>query len=82
MAMGWALVSPGKHADSLVAPAISMAKDTQLVAVCSRDQARADAFAATHGAQAAYTSLEALVADPGWTWSLSPHPTSSMRRTP
>jgi predicted dehydrogenase len=64
MAMGWALVSPGKHAESLVAPAISLAKDTHLVAVCSRNQARADAFAATHGAQAAYTSLEALVADP------------------
>jgi 1,5-anhydro-D-fructose reductase (1,5-anhydro-D-mannitol-forming) len=63
MAMGWALVSPGKHADTLIAPAISMAADTQLVAVCSRDQAQADAFAAKHGAQAAYTSLEALVAD-------------------
>jgi 1,5-anhydro-D-fructose reductase (1,5-anhydro-D-mannitol-forming) len=63
MAMGWALVSPGKHAESLVAPAISLAKDTQLVAVCSRDQVRAEAFAATHGAQAAYTSLEVLVAD-------------------
>jgi 1,5-anhydro-D-fructose reductase (1,5-anhydro-D-mannitol-forming) len=63
MAMGWALVSPGKHADSLVAPAISLAKDTQLVAVCSRDQVRADAFAAKHGAQVAYTSLEDLVAD-------------------
>jgi 1,5-anhydro-D-fructose reductase (1,5-anhydro-D-mannitol-forming) len=63
MTIGWALVSPGKHADSLVAPAISLAEDTQLVAVCSRDQARADAFAAKHGAQAAYTSLEALVAD-------------------
>jgi 1,5-anhydro-D-fructose reductase (1,5-anhydro-D-mannitol-forming) len=63
MAIGWALVSPGKHANSLVAPAISRAEDTQLVAVCSRDQARAEAFAAKHGAQVAYTSLEALVAD-------------------
>jgi predicted dehydrogenase len=63
MAVGWTLVSPGKHADSLLAPAISMAEDTQLVAVCSRDQARADAFADKHGAHAAYTSLEDLVAD-------------------
>jgi predicted dehydrogenase len=63
MAIGWALVSPGKHADSLVAPAISLAEDTQLVAVYSRDQVRADAFAAKHGAQVAYTSLEDLVAD-------------------
>jgi 1,5-anhydro-D-fructose reductase (1,5-anhydro-D-mannitol-forming) len=40
-----------------------MAEDTQLVAVCSRDQARADAFANKHGALIAYTSLEALVED-------------------
>ena len=63
MAIGWALVSPGEHADTLVAPAIDMAEDTQLVAVCSRDQARAEAFADKHGALVAYTSLEALVAD-------------------
>src|SRR5262245_24815954 len=64
MAMGWGLVSPGKHADILLAPAISMAKDTRLVAVCSRDRERAEAFADKHGAQVAYTSLEALVDDP------------------
>ena len=63
MAMEWGRVSPGKHADILLAPAISMAKDTQLVAVCSRDQERAGAFADKHGAQVAYTSLEALVDD-------------------
>ena len=63
MATGWALVSTGRHADTLVAPAIRGAEDTQLVAVCSRDQAQAEAFADKHGAQAAYTSLEALVAD-------------------
>jgi 1,5-anhydro-D-fructose reductase (1,5-anhydro-D-mannitol-forming) len=40
-----------------------MAEGTQLVAVCSRDRARADAFAAKHGALVAYTSLEDLVAD-------------------
>ena len=63
MAMGLALVSPGRHADTFVAPAIGGAAGTQLVAVCSRDHERADAFAAKHGAQVAYTSLEALLAD-------------------
>ena len=63
MAIGWALVSTGRHADTLIAPAIGLAEDTQFVAVYSREQGRAEAFAAKHGVQVAYTSLEALVAD-------------------
>jgi 1,5-anhydro-D-fructose reductase (1,5-anhydro-D-mannitol-forming) len=46
-----------------VAPAIGLAADTHLVAVYSRDRERAEAFASKHGAQVAYTSLEALVGD-------------------
>jgi predicted dehydrogenase len=61
--IGWAVVSTGKHADTLVAPAIKAAEDTHLVAVYSREQERAEAFAGKHGAQIAYTSLEALMAD-------------------
>src|SRR5712691_3278741 len=63
MAIGWALVSTGRHAYTLIAPAIGLAEDTQFVAVYSREQGRAEAFAAKHGVQVAYTSLEALVAD-------------------
>src|SRR5215468_3128890 len=63
MALGWALVSTGKHADACIAPAIGLAEDTRFVAVYSREQERAEAFASKHGAQVAYTSLEALVAD-------------------
>ena len=63
MAIGWALVSLGSHAETFFAPAIAGAEGTQLVAVYSRDHARAEAFAATHGAHAAYTSLETLLAD-------------------
>jgi len=59
MAIGWALVSTGRHADTFLAPALARAKETHLVAVYSREQAQADAFAAKHGAQVAYTSLEA-----------------------
>ena len=63
MAIGWALVSTGRHADTCLAPALGLAEDTHLVAVYSREQERAEAFATKHGAQVAYTSLEALVAD-------------------
>ena len=40
------------------------AKGTHLVAVYSRDQSRADAFAGTHCADAAYSDLDAMLADP------------------
>ena len=63
MAIGWAIVSTGRHVNDWVAPAMAGAVDTQLVAVYSRDQGRAEAFTRKHGAQVAYTSLEALVAD-------------------
>ena len=63
MALGWALISTGKHADALIAPAIGLAEDTQFVAVYSREQERAEAFASKHGAQIASPSLETLVAD-------------------
>jgi 1,5-anhydro-D-fructose reductase (1,5-anhydro-D-mannitol-forming) len=63
MAVGWALVSTGRHADTFLAPAIGSAEDTHLVAVYSREQEHAEAFAAKHGAQVAYTSLETLLAD-------------------
>jgi Oxidoreductase family, NAD-binding Rossmann fold len=63
MAIGWALVSLGSHAETFFAPAIAEAEGAQLVAVYSREHARAEAFAATHGAHAAYTSLETLLAD-------------------
>ena len=46
-----------------MAPAAAVAEDTSIVACFSRDQARADEFAKTHGALAAYTSVEELLAD-------------------
>ena len=64
MAFGWAITSTGAHADSRIAPAMKLIPDAELVAICSRDQARADAFAQKHGARAAYHSLEALLKDP------------------
>ena len=64
MSLGWAIVGIGSHADLKIAPAMKLADDAQLVAVYSRDQARANAFAEAHGAAAAYSDLDALLADP------------------
>ena len=63
MAIGWGIVSTGGFPDRFMAPAISGAQDTELVAVYSRSQERADAFAAKHGAKAAYSSLDELLND-------------------
>ena len=63
MALGWGIIGIGSHADRYVAPAITGAADTELVAVCSRSLGRANAFAAKHGAGRAYDSLEQMLAD-------------------
>ena len=64
MPLGWAIISVGQHPDLKIAPAINAAHDAELVAVYSRDQGRAEAFAQKHGAAAAYDSLDALLGDP------------------
>ena len=63
MAFGWAIISAGLHPDSKIAPAINAAAGSELVAIYSRDQGRADAFAEKHEAQAAYDSLDELLGD-------------------
>jgi 1,5-anhydro-D-fructose reductase (1,5-anhydro-D-mannitol-forming) len=63
MALGWGIISTGLHVDHKIAPAISATPDAELVAVYSRDQARADACAQKHGAKVAYSNLEALLRD-------------------
>jgi len=51
------------HPENKIAPAINAASGAELVAVYSRDQGRADAFAQRHGASAAYSSLDSLLSD-------------------
>ena len=63
MSIGWAIISAGDYADSRGAPGINQAENGELVAVQSRNQGRADAFAEKHGAQIAYTSVEDVLAD-------------------
>ena len=63
MSLGWAIVGIGSHPHLKIAPAMARANGGKLVAVYSRDQDRADAFAETHDAKAAYSDLDALLAD-------------------
>src|SRR5258706_7441835 len=64
MPFGWGIVSTGKHPEIKVARAMAAAAGGTLVAVYSRDQNRAEAFAETHDAGAAYSQLGDLLKDP------------------
>ena len=44
------IITTGLHADVKIAPALHATPDAELVAVYSRDQGRAEAFAQKHGA--------------------------------
>ncbi len=63
MALGWAIIGTGMHPHQKLAPAIGITPDAELIAVLSRDQGRADAFAETHGALAGYSNIDDLLAD-------------------
>lgn len=63
MPLGWAIISTGQHPDVKIAPAVAATPVAELVAVYSREQERAAAFAAKHGAKAAYSDLDALLND-------------------
>ena len=64
MAIGWGIIGTGGFAGGAVAPAINALKaEGRLVAVVSRDRGRADAFAAQHGADRAYTAYDDLLRD-------------------
>jgi 1,5-anhydro-D-fructose reductase (1,5-anhydro-D-mannitol-forming) len=59
----WGMVGIGKLADAAIAPAIALADNSELVAVCSRDATRADNFAERHGAGYAFDDFDAMLAD-------------------
>jgi 1,5-anhydro-D-fructose reductase (1,5-anhydro-D-mannitol-forming) len=62
MTLRWGIVGPGNIASSALAPAIGRDPSSELVAVVSRDQGRADAFAERHGARWAGTDYDAMLA--------------------
>ena len=63
MALGWAIIGAGMHPHQKLAPAIGLTPDADLIAVLSRDQGRADAFAEAHGAKVGYSNMDALLDD-------------------
>ena len=63
MALGWAIIGAGMHPQQKVAPSIGLTPDSELIAVLSRDQGRADSFAENHGAQVGYSNIDDLLAD-------------------
>ncbi len=65
MALGWGVVSTGRHPDQKIVPAIRSAEGNRLIGIYSRDKARAEAFAEKHGFASAYDSLEDFLKNPG-----------------
>lgn len=61
---GWGLVGTGRIADDRILPGINALACNKLIAVVSRDRARADAFARKFGAQHAYTSYDDMLRNP------------------
>ena len=62
--LGWGLVGTGRIADERILPAITASEGSELIGVVSREQSRADMFAARFGARHAYTSYEDLLRNP------------------
>src|SRR5438105_2057569 len=59
----WGIISTARINEMVIAGA-ALSDEAEIVAVASRDQARADAYAAEHGISRGYGSYEALLADP------------------
>jgi len=64
---GWGLIGTGKIADDRILPGINAFAGNKLIAVVSREQARANAFAKKFGAQHAYTNYDDMLRDPAVT---------------
>ena len=62
--VGWGIIGCGDIANKAVAPAVIDDPNSTLVAFASSSQARAEDFTARHGAQRAYSDIEAFLADP------------------
>jgi len=75
----WGILAPGNIANAF-ARDLAKLDDAELVAVGSRDQGRADAFAAKWGVPQAYGSYDALIADPDVEaiYVAPPHPFHAM----
>jgi len=64
MTVGWGIIGIGSIADKATAPHVQELPESELVAVVSRDQGRAGAFAQKHSARRAYTDYDEMLANP------------------
>ena len=64
MTVFWGILGAGKIAENQMAPAIAAARGHELAAVMRRELGAARRFADEHGAERAYDSEQALLADP------------------
>ena len=64
MSIGWAILGTGGFPKDKVAPAMKLVDDSHLVAILSSYLTRANEFAAKHGAEVGYDSIEAVLSDP------------------
>lgn len=64
MTIGIAILGTGRIVETGYIEALAEVEETTAVAVLSRDQARAESFAAANGIANAYSDLDALLADP------------------
>lgn len=62
--LGWGVIGLGNIVYTTMAPAMVAEPECDLVAGVSRDQGRADAFAAKFGARGAYTDYAEMLANP------------------
>ncbi|MDH3309035.1 MAG: Gfo/Idh/MocA family oxidoreductase [Acidimicrobiia bacterium] len=62
--LGWGVIGIGNIVQGTIAPAMVAEPECDLVAAVSRDQGRADDFAARFGARYAYTDYDEMLANP------------------
>ncbi len=76
MSLRWGILSTANIGRKVVTPAIQAALDCQVVAVASRDQQKAERYAAELGISRAYNAYEALLEDPDIDAIYNPLPNS------
>ncbi|MFC2007347.1 Gfo/Idh/MocA family protein [Chloroflexota bacterium] len=64
MTIGWGILGTGTHAGSTTAPSINGAANSKIVAVCDLSMERAGEFAAKHGVEHVYDSLDKMLENP------------------
>ena len=64
MTIGWGIIGVGSIVEHQIAPALSKAANTKLVAICDSDVTKVKNFAAQHDVEGAYDSYDKMLKDP------------------